>query len=111
MSEVAITTGGAVRTTTDAAIAKTTEERKALLDSALHLFGAKGFRIENRSDFQATVSKGKETRHILHLVLSVLTFGVWLPIWAVLWLGMGMRRRLVSVDEYGNTVEQKLTTL
>jgi len=28
------------------------------------------------ADFQATISKGKDTRHILHLVLTVITFGL-----------------------------------
>ena len=90
---------------------KTSSERKAALDSALNLYGAKGFRIENRSDYQATISKGKETRHVLHVVLTVLTGGVWLVVYVPLWLLTGMRRRLVVVDEYGNIVEQKLTTL
>jgi hypothetical protein len=91
---------------------KTPEDRKAgLLDSALHLYGAKGFRIENRSDFQATVSNGKEVRHVLHIVLCIITAGLWLFVYLPVWLLTGIRRRMVSVDEYGNTIEQKLTTL
>ena len=104
MSEVSVTTG-------EPGVAKTPEQRKAMLDSALNLYGAKGFRIENRSDYQATVSKGKETRHILQLVMTVLTAGIWLLVWIPLWLFTGIRRRMVSVDDYGNTIEQKLTTL
>lgn len=97
--------------TSDPGTAKTEEQRKGMLDSALNLYGAKGFRIENRSDYQATVSKGKETRHVLHIVLAVVTGGLWLVVYIPLWLVTGIRRRLVSVDEYGNTIEQKLTTL
>jgi hypothetical protein len=104
MSDISVTTG-------DPGRVKTPEERKAMLDSALHLWGAKGFRIENRSDFQATVSKGKEIRHVLHIVLSIITAGVWLLVYLPLWLLTGIRRRMVSIDEYGNTIEQKLTTL
>jgi hypothetical protein len=104
MSEVSVTTG-------DPGDVKPPEQRKAMLDSALNLYGAKGFRIENRSDFQATVSKGKETRHVLHIVLTVITLGFWLIIYIPLWLLTGIRRRLVSIDDYGNTIEQKLTTL
>jgi hypothetical protein len=104
MSDISVTTGEPGR-------AKTPEERKAMLDSALHLWRAKGFRIENRSDFQATVSKGKEIRHVLHIVLSILSAGLWLIVYIPLWLVTGIRRRMVSVDEYGNTIEQKLTTL
>jgi hypothetical protein len=103
-AEVSITTG-------DPGTVKTPEQRKAMLDSALNLYGAKGFRIENRSDYQATVSKGKETRHVLHIVLTVITLGAWLLVWIPLWLITGIRRRMVTIDDYGNTVEQKLTTL
>jgi hypothetical protein len=104
VSEVSVSAG-------DPGRIKTPEERKALLDSALHLWGARGFRIENRSDFQATVSKGKEIRHVLHIVLSFLTGGMWLFVYIPLWLLTGIRRRMVSIDEYGNTIEHKLTTL
>lgn len=104
MSDVSVTTG-------EPGSRKTPEQRKGMLDSALNLYGAKGFRIENRSDFQATVSKGKETRHVLHIVLTLITFGFWLIVYIPLWLLTGIRRRMVSVDDYGNTIEQKLTTL
>jgi hypothetical protein len=102
--EVSVTTG-------DPGSVKTPEQRKGMLDSALNLYGAKGFRIENRSDYQATVSKGKETRHVLHIVLTIITLGTWLFVWIPLWLITGLRRRMVSIDDYGNTIEQKLTTL
>lgn len=98
-------------TTADSGTVKTPEQRKSMLDSALNLYGARGFRTENRSHFQATVSKGKETRHAMHIALSLLTLGVWLVVYIPLWLLAGIRRRLVSIDGYGNTVEQKLTTL
>jgi hypothetical protein len=57
------------------------------------------------------VSKGKEIRHVLHIVLSFLTAGMWLFVYIPLWLLTGIRRRMVSIDEYGNTIEHKLTTL
>ncbi len=89
-------------------IKKTAEERKAILDSTLQVWGARGWRIENRSDFQATVAKGKEVSHLLHLFLTLITLGIWLIFWLVLGVAGGVRRRLVTVDEFGNVVEQKL---
>jgi hypothetical protein len=44
-------------------------------------------------------------------VLSILSAGLWLIVYIPLWLVTGIRRRMVSVEEYGNTIEQKLTTL
>jgi len=89
-------------------IIKTADERKATLDRTLQLWGARGWRIENRSDFQATVAKGKEISHLLHLFLTLITVGLWLILWLVLGVVGGVKRRMITVDEYGNVVEQRL---
>ena len=89
-------------------IIKTADERREILDRSLQLWGAKGYRIENRSEFQATISKGKEIQHVLHIVLTVLTAGLWLFVYLPLWLLTGIKREMITVDEYGNVVEQKL---
>jgi hypothetical protein len=52
----------------------TPDERKEILDRSLQLWAAKDYRIENRSEFQATISK----------------------------------RKLITVDEFGNLDEQQL---
>jgi hypothetical protein len=85
-----------------------TDERKAALDAALSRYGAKGWRIENRSDFQATIAKGKELSHLLHLLLTLITVGLWLVLWLVLGVAGGVHRRLVTVDVYGNVTELKV---
>lgn len=90
------------------AVQQTADQRKANLDAALSRYGAAGWRIENRSDFQATIAKGKETSHLLHFFLSVFTLGIWLILWLGLGIVGGIRRRLISVDDYGNVVEQKV---
>jgi len=87
---------------------KTADERKAVLDSALQRYGAGGWRIENRSDYQATVAKGKEVSHLLHFFLTLFTLGLWLILWLVLGVAGGVKRRMITVDEYGNVLEQKL---
>jgi hypothetical protein len=89
-------------------IIKTADERKVILDRALQTWGAKGWRIETRSDFQATIAKGKEIGHVLHLLLTVFTVGLWLIIWLVLGIAGGVKRKMITVDEFGNLVEQKL---
>jgi hypothetical protein len=90
-------------------ITKTPDERKAALDRQLQVYGAQGWRIENRSDFQATIAKGKEHSHTLHLLLTIFTLGLWgLFVWLPLSIFGGMKRRMITIDEYGNSVEQKL---
>lgn len=88
-------------------LAVTSEQRRANLDASLQRFGASGWRIENRSDYQATIAKGKDIRHGLHLFLTIIT-GVWFIVWIGVYLRDRLQRRLVTVDEYGNVVEQKL---
>jgi hypothetical protein len=67
---------------------------------------AQGYRVESQSDFQAVVVKGKRPSHLLHLVLTIITLGLWAIVWIVLSLTMHVHRRLVTVNEVGNTTVQ-----
>jgi hypothetical protein len=89
-------------------IKKTAEERKDALDRQLQQFGAQGWRIENRSDYQATIAKGDRVNNTLHLLLTIFTVGLWGIVWIVLLITGGVKRRMVTIDEFGNAVEQKL---
>ena len=89
-------------------IIKTADERKAILDRALQLDGAQGWRIETRSDFQATIAKGNRLNNTLHLILTIVTAGLWGIVWILLALFGGIKRRMVTIDEYGNIVDNKL---
>jgi hypothetical protein len=87
---------------------KSVEERKAALAQAIQSEVVQGGRIESQSDFQAVIVFGKPVNHILHLILTVLTCGIW----GVVWLGMliwgGENRVMVSIDDYGNVLRQKI---
>ena len=87
---------------------QTSDQRKAAMDAALSRYGASGWRIENRSDYQATIATGKQVSHVLHLLLTLVTAGIWLIFWLGFGVLGGVKRRLVSIDEYGNVVEQKI---
>lgn len=89
-------------------IIQTADERRATLDRALQARGARGWRIETRSEFQATIAKGKEVSHVLHFLLTVFTLGLWLIFWLGLGVLGGVKRRMLTVDEFGNVVDQKL---
>jgi hypothetical protein len=87
---------------------KTADERKAQLDAHLAALAGQGWRIENRSDFQATIAKGHRTNHILHLILTIVTLGLWLIVWILMAIIGGEKRRLASVDPYGNFTTTKI---
>ena len=89
-------------------LTKSADERKATLDRTLADRGAQGWRIENRSDFQATIATGKRIHHVLHLILTILTAGLWAIVWIILAITGGIKRHLLTVDEYGNVVDQKI---
>jgi hypothetical protein len=87
---------------------KSLDARKADLDAALARFGAEGWRIENRSEFQATIAKGHRINHVLHLLLTILTLGFWAIVWIFLAIFGGEKRQLVTVDDFGNVVATKV---
>jgi hypothetical protein len=63
-----------------------------------------GWSVESQSDFQAVmVQPGTKVNHLLHLVLSLITLGIWLIVWALVTLmHKRTRHEVISVDEFGN---------
>ncbi len=97
---------GAVKNQTPAE--KTPGERKELLARTIQGQVAAGGRIESQSDFQAVIVKGKPVNNVLQLILTLVTFFLWAPVWIALAIFGGEKRSMVSVDEYGNASVQKI---
>ena len=85
---------------------KTLEERKALLAQRLAAAVGLGARIESQSETMAVLVTGRRVNHILHFLIGIPTLGFWWLVWAYLAITGGEKRRVVTVDEYGNIVEQ-----
>ena len=87
---------------------KSADERKEILGRAIHTQVAQGARVESQGDYQAILVKGHRPNHMLHLVLTIVTLGVW----GLVWLGViafGVEKRMsASVDDWGNTNIQNL---
>ena len=62
-----------------------------------------GPRVTSQSDFEAVLVRGRRSEHRLHLCLTILTVGLWGPVWLAMWLAHGEKREIASVDEYGKT--------
>ena len=84
------------------------EVRKAALDRALQQAGADGWRIETRSDYQATIATGNKINHTLHLILTIVTAGIWGIIWIMMAFIGGIKRHMVTIDDYGNVLDRKI---
>jgi hypothetical protein len=61
---------------------------------------AKGARVELQDDFTAVLVWGKRPNHILHLLLSLISFGIWIIIWIFISFG-GEKRNVYSIDNFG----------
>lgn len=88
---------------------KTAEERKALLAQAIQSQVVAGGRVESQSDFQAVIIKGHKVNHVLHFIIGFFTFFLWWVVWAVMAITGGEKRELVSVDEFGNVLVQRIS--
>ena len=51
------------------------ERRAALADEIRLAVSRQGYRIESQTDFQVVLVKGKRPNHVLHLILTIVTFG------------------------------------
>jgi hypothetical protein len=75
--------------------------RKANLAQALTRAIRGGWRVESQTDYNVTLVMGKKPNHILHLLLTLITAGLWLIVWIILGITKREHRRLLVVDEYG----------
>lgn len=87
---------------------KSDNDRKRALANTISNWVAQGYRVESQSDFFAVVVTGHRPNHILHLILTIVTFGVWGIVWIGLALFGGEKRRSLTVDEYGNVMAARL---
>lgn len=56
---------------------------------------SKGWRIESESAGVTTLAKGHPTNHVLHLLLSIITVGIWIPVWILVAVLGGEKRKVV----------------
>lgn len=78
------------------------QQRKGVLTSFIARQTSKGWRLQFRGDYEAQLLRGKPTNHVLHLILSVITLGLWIPVWICVSLFTGQKEWFVTVDEFGN---------
>ncbi|MCY3866163.1 MAG: hypothetical protein OXG68_12065, partial [Chloroflexi bacterium] len=77
-------------------------EREQILDEVILVYQTEGKRIENRVGFAAIVVTPKKTNHVLHLIISFVSGGLWLPMWLLVALKNRDEREILHVNEYGS---------
>ena len=83
------------------------EQRSAVLDAYLFEQCAEGVRVEARTPTAAVIAWGEPVNHVLHLLISVLLCGLWLPVWLLAATIGGERRRTITVDDDGHISEHR----
>jgi hypothetical protein len=86
----------------------TPEQRAALLSQTVATQVAAGWRVESQGPISAILVTGTPVNHVLQLLLTVFTCGLWAPIWLLLALTSRERRAQVAVDDFGNVYVQQL---
>ncbi len=87
---------------------RSTEERQALLGGEIQHMVRQGYRVESQVENQAVLVKGRRPNHLLHLVLTIITFSFWgLFVWLPLVMFGGEKRRVVTVDPFGSVLVAK----
>jgi len=82
----------------------TADDRKAALAQQVANWTRDGWRVESRTDYQAVMVKGHRTNHVLHLILTLVTLGVWAIVWILVAVLGGEKRRVIEVDDFGHVL-------
>lgn len=102
------TPAAAETTPADATPTIADEERKARLHQRVQIMVGQGYRVESQTDTQVTMVKGHRHNHLLHLILTLLTLGLWgLFVWLPLAIFGGEKRRAVMINQAGQPYETK----
>ena len=67
-----------------------------------------GKRVVFRGDYQAIVADGTPVNHILHLILSLFTVGLWSVIWMLDISFHKETKEFVKVDSNGNVTVSEI---
>ena len=86
------------------------DDRKRALSQQVRSMVTSGGRIESQADFEAVIATGKDVNHTLHAILTIATCLVWGLPWAVIAATGGVKRQLVTVDESGDVLVQRIDT-
>jgi hypothetical protein len=82
-------------------IAAAVDQRRAVLAREVARAVANGARIQSQDPYQAVVVYGRPVNHVLHLLLSIFTAGLWIFVWLIVGLTGGEKRELITIDEHG----------
>ena len=90
---------------------KSSDERKAALARIITAQVVDGARVESQSEYQVVLVRGHRLNNTMHLILTIITFGLWSIVWLLLAVFGGEKRRVASIDQWGNSSIQSEAAL
>jgi len=76
------------------------------LSQMIAAYVARGYRVQSQDAWTAVMVKGHRVNHLLHLILTIVTGGLWLFVWVPVAMFGGERRTLLTMDGTGTVYEQ-----
>lgn len=89
--------------TTDVAVPEPAVSADPLQDAIVRQ-ARNGWRVTSQSATQATLVKGKPTNHILHLILTIITLGLWAIVWICVAIFGGEKHEVITVQPDGQVL-------
>jgi Na+-transporting NADH:ubiquinone oxidoreductase subunit NqrC len=87
--------------------ARAEHERAMSLEDHATPLVAQGWRIESQLPNQIVLVSGKRVNHVLHLLLTLVTFGLWSIVWIIVGVTGGERRRVLTREPDGSVSARK----
>jgi hypothetical protein len=85
---------------------KTDQERKVILENYIIKFlgNYPNYSLKTKNDLTVVFSRpADKINHVLHLLLSIITFGFWIFVWILLTIGKTKASsHTARIDEFGN---------
>lgn len=75
------------------------DERKAWLAQQVDEHLGNGWQIESRTENLVSLRYGKPINHVLHLLLTLVTCGVWALVWIYLAIFQGEKHKTISTRD------------
>lgn len=66
-----------------------------------------GWRVEAYGPGQVAMVTGRRPNHVLHLLLSIVTMGLWLVVWALVAMTAKEQRQVLTVQPDGTVLSSR----
>ena len=78
------------------------EQRRNLLQREIVKYLNQGYQVQSSTDTQVVLSRKKKIKLITHILISLLTAGLWLIVPLIQIINRKQNTIVVSIDQFGN---------